>query len=99
MNPHAHKLVRMSINPAGAIPAFSLSDRLRKAREFSGLDQTQLAQAMGVSRAWLETGQAPTMPSGPEGYTARDSDPEPAGLASTRASVTRLETWRERSAA
>ena len=65
MNPNAHKLVRMSINPAGAIPAFSLSDRLRKAREFSGLDQTQLAQAMGVSRG----------------------------------TITRLETWRERSAA
>lgn len=103
----------MSINPAGAIPAFSLADRLRKAREVSGLDQTQLADAMGVSRGtvsnaergnhavrpivvrmwamatgvnrgWLETGQAPTMPSGPEGYTARDLNPEPADLASWR---------------
>ncbi len=39
----------------------------------------------GVPLVWLETGQAPTMPSGPvEGYTTRDSNPEPAGLVSWR---------------
>ena len=33
----------------------------------------------GVSLDWLETGKAPTFPSGPEGwYTSRDSNPEPA---------------------
>ena len=33
----------------------------------------------GVSLDWLETGKAPTGPSGPEGwYTSRDSNPEPA---------------------
>ena len=34
----------------------------------------------GVPLEWLETGKAPTSPSGPEGeeYTSRDSNPEPA---------------------
>lgn len=109
-----HKLVRMSVNPAGAIPDFNLSDRLRKAREYAGLEQAELADRIGVSRntisngergshavrkivlnawamatgvdrLWLETGQAPTMPSGPEGqYTTRDSNPEPADMESWR---------------
>ena len=38
------------------------------------------AMATGVPVEWLETGEAP--PAGPEGpgtYTARDSNPEPAG--------------------
>ena len=44
---------------AGLIPVFTIHDRLRKAREASGLDQHQLAEAMGVSRATVsnyETG-------------------------------------------
>lgn len=40
----------------------------------------------GVPLVWLETGAAPTEPSGPEGYTTRDSNPEPADLASWRSS-------------
>lgn len=47
----------MSISVAGAIPEFSLSDRLRKAREHSGLDQTQLAEAMGVSRGTVSNAE------------------------------------------
>lgn len=38
----------------------------------------------GVPLEWLETGKAPTSPSGPEGeeYTSRDSNPEPADMES-----------------
>lgn len=37
----------------------------------------------GVPLVWLETGQAPTLPSGPEErYTTRDSNPEPADMES-----------------
>ena len=32
----------------------------------------------GVPLAWLETGQAPALPPGPDGCAARDSNPEPA---------------------
>lgn len=36
-------------------------------------------------RLWaLETGKAPTLPSGPGPYTTRDSNPEPADLESRR---------------
>ena len=35
----------------------------------------------GVPLVWLETGQAPGEPGPDEGYTARDSNPEPAGWA------------------
>lgn len=35
------------------IPEFDTPDRLRKAREFAGLDQTELAARMGVSRGTI----------------------------------------------
>ena len=38
----------------------------------------------GVPLEWLETGKAPTLPSGPGPYTTRDSNPEPADLESHR---------------
>ena len=38
----------------------------------------------GVPLEWLETGKAPTLPSGPGPYTTRDSNPEPADLESRR---------------
>jgi transcriptional regulator with XRE-family HTH domain len=34
----------------GQAPAWTLTDRLRKAREYRGLEQTELADLMGVSR-------------------------------------------------
>lgn len=40
----------MSTEPHGAVPQFTVGDRLRKAREVSGMDQGELAEAMGVSR-------------------------------------------------
>ncbi len=43
-----------------AIPAFTVADRLRKAREFVGLDQAELAADIDVSRATIgnyETGR------------------------------------------
>lgn len=45
---------------AGIIPTFTIYDRLRKAREVSGLDQAALADAIGVTRASVsayETGR------------------------------------------
>lgn len=35
----------------GIVPEFTMRDRLRKARETAGMDQTQFAKAIGVSRA------------------------------------------------
>lgn len=98
----------------GEIPSFTRGDRLRKARQLTGLTTREFADEIGVSQKsvtdaegdrvtprritlmayamrtgvpieWLETGQAPTMPSGPEGYTTRDSNPEPADLSLWRA--------------
>ena len=41
----------MSTQPlVGLIPEFTIHDRLRKAREASGLDQEQLAEAIAMSR-------------------------------------------------
>lgn len=34
----------------GIVPVFTLADRLRKAREVTGLDQAAFAREMGVSR-------------------------------------------------
>jgi DNA-binding XRE family transcriptional regulator len=42
----------MSTQPgAGAVPAWTLSDRLRKAREFAGLKQAELADEIGIARS------------------------------------------------
>ena len=52
----------MSTQPlVGLIPEFTIHDRLRKAREASGLDQEQLAEAIAMSRTSVsnyETGAA-----------------------------------------
>lgn len=37
----------------GIIPAFDVRDRVRKAREVAALDQTQLAERIGMSRGGL----------------------------------------------
>ena len=42
------------------------------------------AMRTGVPLVWLETGAAPVVGPGPEGYTARDLNPEPADLESAR---------------
>lgn len=47
-----------------AVPTWTLGDRLRKAREFAGLEQGELAAAIGISRGTvsnyeLERGQKP----------------------------------------
>ena len=43
----------MSIQTAFAIPSWSISDRLRKAREHAGLEQGELAAAIDVSRTTI----------------------------------------------
>lgn len=40
----------MSIQAAGIIPEWTTGDRLRKAREASGLDQSELGERIDVSR-------------------------------------------------
>ena len=101
----------MTAEVHGIIPEFSKGDRLRLARQLTGLTTrafaeeigvsqktitdaegdrvrprriTIIAYAMrtGVSRHWLETGQAPPELGGPQSYTARDSNSEPIDLES-----------------
>lgn len=43
-------MMHMTQQPAGTIPAFTVGDRLRKSRELTGLDQTDFAAQLGVSR-------------------------------------------------
>ena len=46
-----HEMVEtMSTAAHGLVPGWTLQDRLRKARDVAGMDQQQLADAMGVSR-------------------------------------------------
>ncbi|WP_373887235.1 helix-turn-helix domain-containing protein [Actinomyces bowdenii] len=40
------------------IPQFTISDRLRKAREHARLDQTQLAKRIGISRTSVSSYEA-----------------------------------------
>jgi transcriptional regulator with XRE-family HTH domain len=47
--------MKQSKRAAGTIPTWTVGDRLRKARETAGLDQTELADAMGVSRRTVST--------------------------------------------
>lgn len=59
MNPQAAKTPR-----AGEIPQFTLSDRIRKARESAGLDQGGFAEEIGISRSSVsnyETGTSRPM--------------------------------------
>jgi transcriptional regulator with XRE-family HTH domain len=43
---------------AGTVPTWTVGDRLRKARETAGMDQTQLADRIGVSRRTVSTYEA-----------------------------------------
>ncbi|WP_165241729.1 helix-turn-helix domain-containing protein [Corynebacterium lizhenjunii] len=38
---------------AGAVPTWTLSDRVRKARDFSGLKQAELSERVGMARTSL----------------------------------------------
>lgn len=42
-----------AINLKGQIPEWRVQDRLKRAREYAGLSQVELAQLIGVSRATL----------------------------------------------
>jgi transcriptional regulator with XRE-family HTH domain len=49
-----------SINMPGAVPQFTVSDRVRKAREYAGMQQGELAAAAGMARsgvARIESGK------------------------------------------
>lgn len=55
----------MTTQPQGLVPAFTAGDRLRKARELTGMDQSQFAEAIGVSRGSVsnyERSEAPPRP-------------------------------------
>ena len=41
----------------GRIPEWSIADRLRKARESAGLEQTELAAATSISRATISAAE------------------------------------------
>ena len=45
----------------GRIPTWTRADRLRKAREVSGLDQTALGQRIGVSRGTVSNAERGTV--------------------------------------
>ncbi|WP_405472347.1 helix-turn-helix domain-containing protein [Paenarthrobacter ilicis] len=47
----------MSIQPEFVIPQFTVADRLRKAREHTGLDQLEFAEELGVSRATVSNNE------------------------------------------
>ena len=47
----------MSTQHAGHIPEWTQGDRLRKAREDAGLDQKELADRIGVSRATISNAE------------------------------------------
>lgn len=40
----------MTISPTGIVPEWTIGDRLRKARELTGLDRSAFADAVGVTR-------------------------------------------------
>lgn len=42
---------------AGRVPQWTMADRLRKARESAGLEQGELAEAMGVSRQSISSAE------------------------------------------
>ena len=46
-----------NMTTAGVIPEFTLADRLRKAREFAGFEQTELAERMQVSRQTISSAE------------------------------------------
>ncbi len=55
-------LARMTTQTHDVVPQWTISDRLRKARENAGFDQGELARRMDVSRRTVstyETGNAP----------------------------------------
>lgn len=49
----------MTITETGIIPTFTLADRLRKARELTGLDQAPFAELAGVSRTTVSNAEQP----------------------------------------
>lgn len=51
--PHGRKVARMTLEARGVVPRFTVADRARKAREYAGLEQGELAVRMGVSRATI----------------------------------------------
>lgn len=47
----------MSSLQAGSVPQWTVADRLRKARESAGLEQGELAELAGVSRATISAAE------------------------------------------
>ncbi|MGP4975833.1 helix-turn-helix domain-containing protein [Brachybacterium tyrofermentans] len=41
----------------GIVPSFTVADRLRKAREVTGMDQTEFAEHAGLSRAGVSNAE------------------------------------------
>ena len=57
LTPKMRKLKHMSQQLVGSIPEWSLADRMRKAREITGLDQSAFGEELGVSRATVSNAE------------------------------------------
>ena len=55
-------MTRAHGNRAGVIPMWTQGDLLRKSREFAGLSQDDLAEAIGLSRRTIGSYEADTRP-------------------------------------
>lgn len=56
---HMSNTGHMTMNPAGAIPKMNtLPNRLRVARDYAGLSQTELSDAAGLSRTTISAAEA-----------------------------------------
>lgn len=50
-------MTMVDMTTAGVIPEFTLADRLRKAREFAGLEQAELAKLTQLSRQTISSAE------------------------------------------
>jgi transcriptional regulator with XRE-family HTH domain len=72
----------MSTTGERSIPAWTFGDRVRKARELAGLTQSELADALGVSRKTIAN------------YEAGATEPNrPLTFAGRLAEATNVPTW------
>lgn len=65
-DPNARIVAHMTtLSVPGAIPGWTLADRLRKARAHAGMDQSQLAEMLEVSRGTVANYERATVPARP----------------------------------
>lgn len=62
----------MTEQTAVPVPVWTLGDRLRKAREFAGLEQGELAERIGISRGTVSNYELGRWQRPPKRYILRD---------------------------